>query len=206
VYTYAHISGWIYKGYDNPIPWDITPKEIQNEIIKEYKTETEIVPTLLYETKWRYLPSSGYVDNEIYPNSGTFDWIDGTGPVGTTIRFTNPISRYQAEYQNSTYDSISQLSSDHKDEFTSVANVDNNVLYFNNSDIIRRDINIEPAESDSLAYRTDPINVRPGQSVNVSIIANSKRPTERWNNAKTVDKTIHFLQHSIGFTDECGSL
>lgn len=208
IYSYA--SGlsdghWEYQGYYNTVPEYVAPPEFIEDNL--HPVSGQYVPVnanLVKATSWRLLPSSGYVDDENHPNSGTFDWVDGVGPTNTIIRFTNPISKYQVEYEYTLHSNIRGLSWEPKDSNTSVSKQPG-VLYFVEGDTKIKEVPVEVSKSDGLALRTDWRNVRPTVPVNITLKFNSAR-TENWIIPSGSNKTLQFIRHNMGFSDSLGSI
>lgn len=201
VYTFTS-GNWSYRGYYQTVPWEWTPPDIQANIIQAQGSGLTITATSGTYVSWQMLPSGGYLDTEVYPYSGTFTWIDGTGGTDKTIRFTNAESRYQAEYEYILHGNIRQLSSAPRDDHGSVGSRVG-TLYFINGSQEYQEVSVEQSESSNLAVRIDPEDVRPGTSLKVILKVNAKR-TEQWLNAQTNDKTVQFYQHNIGAFDQFG--
>lgn len=197
---------WEYKGYVSPIPKYLTPPEIIHNIEEKSGSGyfTPITPSSLMVTSWRFLPSGGYIDDEVFPHSGTFRYIDGTGRFGKKIRFTNAISKYQAEYKYSLHDSITQLSAEPRDSVNSTASKTGS-LYFIDGSSRWKEVPTEKSRTDVNAVRIDPKLVRPNTSVQVNIEVDSKL-TDTWINAKTTSKTLHFYRNNIGAFNDFGKL
>jgi hypothetical protein len=189
--VYEFSSGtYHYIGYSGQVPGYLcSDPEISGQIA-----------TQKFSTSWRLLPESGYVDDEVYPNTATFQWVNGAVPYRKTVRFTNPISKYQIEYQYKLYDSIVCLSSDSKNARGYYAEKDVGDLHFLNGDGEWKRIAVKQAESNQLVYKTSCLNIRPGTTVKAMVTYNSKYRT-RWSDANDVDKTIQFRRHNIGYTD-----
>lgn len=209
IYSYQTPSGvldgiWMYEGYHNPIPEAITPQGVI-DWVKENNSDvfTEIIPASSSYVAWEHMREGGYIDDEVFPHSGTFNWIDGTGNLKPTIRFTNATSRYQAEYAHRVADSITQLSNDPKDSFASYSKINGSMFYIGSSGSYQ-EVPIEPSQSDPIAVRILPTDMRPGAVAKVLLTVNTRR-TEKWLNAQTQDKTIQFVQHNMGYTDDFGA-
>ncbi|HLD91543.1 MAG TPA: hypothetical protein VI911_11145 [Patescibacteria group bacterium] len=193
---------WTYKGYDNPIPWEITPKDIQDEIIAREGSGVPIVPTLIGNVSWRLLPSGGYVDDEVFPHSGTFNWIDGTSGSGNIIRFSGHFSKYEVHYQYRLYENITQISADPKESYKPATPSGGPLYFITNTDFFQN-IHIETSLSDANAIRIDPYSVRPGVTLYYTLRMNTKFE-DIWDDARTTDKTVQFYKHNIGYTDNLG--
>jgi len=195
---------WIYKGYEEYIPWDITPREIQQKRIDAVPSLSgvPISGTYVATVSWEQLREGGYVDNEVYPNSGTFNYIDGTGDLINKIRFTNAFSRYRIEYAYEVFNNITQISTDGKDAYKPASN-DKGTLYFISGADFYESLVTETSASKSTAVRFDPYMVRPGAVLYYTLRTNTKKD-DVWMNSNTTDKTIQFYNHNIGYTDELG--
>lgn len=195
--VYGFVSGvWEYKGYENPIPWDIVPTDIADAV-----NYVPITPTLVGRTSWRILPSGGYIDDEVYPHNGTFNWIDGTG-LTNTIRMSGGFSKYEVHYAYKTYNNITQLSADPKLTGSYASPIDS-IMHFIDSEEYTTNLHYNSSDTVLNALRIDPTELRPGSIIYYTILMNT-RLYDRWYNAQTVDKTIQFYNHNMGYTDEMG--
>lgn len=201
---FTYTSGtYTYVGFENPIPWDILPTDIQDDIIYTYGSGVPIIPESAGFVSWRLLPKGGYIDNEVYPNNGTFHWIDGSGDLSNIIRFSGGFSKYTIEYSYEQLQGISQLSSEpkHMQEESTTYNL-SSLSYISSGDFYQS-IPYETSLTTSNAIRIDPYTIRPGTTVYYTLTAN-KKINDVWENAKTTDKTIQFYKHNIGYTDNLG--
>ena len=197
------LDTWNYKGFDNPIPWDILPQDMKNDRVTMGFPGVGPIPTLAGNVSWRMLPIGGYVDDEVYPNNGTFNWIDGPSTSGSnTIRFSGHFSKYDIQYAYQQYDNITQISADPKDAYKS-ASPSGGQLFFITGTEFYQSLRFETSTSNSNAIRIEPYILRPGTIVYYTLTTNTKRQ-DVWKNARTVDKTVQFYRHNIGATDNLG--
>lgn len=194
---------YTYVGFENPIPWDILPKDIQEDIIYTYGSGVPITPESAGFVSWRLLPQNGYIDDEVYPNNGTFQYIEGSGGLSNIIRFSGGFSKYTAEYEYIQSEGITQLSSDPKLSKDESTNYESSVLSYIIGTDFYQSIPYETSLTTSNAVRIDPYIVRPGTKLYYTLTAN-KKVNDVWSNAKTEDKTIQFYKHNIGYTDNVG--
>lgn len=207
--TYNLISGlaggsWMYQGYESTVPESIAPQEFIDDNLDSNGNYVPVTANEMRETTWQILPVGGYVDDEVYPHSGTFNWISGTGDLGTTLRFVNGASKYQVEYSYTDRGHLRGLSSQPKDPHSSAA-AGGGVLYFVDSNPVWKVPNIELSESYPIAVRVDPKVIRPGSTVSVMGKFNTRR-VEQWFNAQTTNKTVQFVRHNMGYSDDFGSI
>ena len=202
---YVYTSGtWSYKGYDNPIPWDITPLDIRQAIVAQNGTPVQIVPNPAGTVSWILLPSGGYVDDEVYPHTGSFAWIPGTGGYGNTLRFDHAFSKYQIEYEYKKFESITQISAEPRNSEVTAAERGGTLFFISNS-VQYLPLYHEQSDTNPNDIRMNPKEIRPGTSLYFTAQINTII-TDSWMDAQTTDKTVQFYKHNIGVTDQLGKL
>jgi hypothetical protein len=191
------LDAWNYKGYESLIPWNELPKSIQDERTLAQQSGQPLPADLAGIVSWRLLPSGGYIDDEVFPHSGTFNWIDGVSGYTNIIRFTNAFSKYTIEYNYRVYDTITQISADPKDAYRPASPSGGDVYFITSAQNIQP-IKIETSLVNANAIRIDPYDVRPGTTLFYT------QTKDTWLNARTDDKTVQFYKHNIGYTDNLG--
>lgn len=193
---------WSYKGLENPVPWDVLPLDYQQAQIALGLSGVGPTASGIGKVSWRFLPSGGYIDDEVYPHSGTFKWIDGSGALSNVIRFSGGFSKYDIEYSYQQVDKITQLSADPKNQYHA-ASPDTGTLYFITGIDFWQNIDFETSATNSKCIRIDPYMLRPGSMLYYTFLMNTNY-NDTWSNANTQDKTIQFYNHNIGYTDNLG--
>ena len=195
-------DSWSYKGFENPVPWDMLPVDYQASQIAVGMSGIGPTAIVIGNVSWRFLPSGGYVDDEVYPHNGTFNWIDGSGGLSNTIRISGGFSKYDIQYAYQQFNNITQISADPKQQYHA-ASPSGGSMYFITGTQFFTYIAFEQSESNSNAVRIDPLVLRPGSNVYYTLTMN-KSYKDTWANANTTDKTIQFYNHNIGYTDQLG--
>lgn len=199
-----NFSTWEYIGFSETVPESIAPEALKKEHLDASGFYIPVSATKLYDVSWELLPSSGYLDTEVPPNSGTFVWISGGGPTTNIIRFTNPMSTYQVEYSYVKYSSVRSISAEPR-ESQGVAQNKNNTIYFIDGTGTYKQVPTEASLSNQYAVRINPYTIRPGNTVKVDVRFYGNR-SEIWEDAKNTNKTVQLVRHNIGYSDEFGGL
>jgi hypothetical protein len=203
------LDTWTYKGFDSVIPWDILPIDMKRQRTDAGFSGVGPTANLIGNISWRLLPLGGYVDDEVFPHNTTFNWVDGITPlynsgIATTniIRFSGHFSKYDIQYQYQEFEQITQISADPKEVYKSASPSGGQLLFITGKEFYQP-IRFETSESNINAVRIDPYIVRPGTTLDYTLLTNIQRQ-DTWMDAQTTDKTIQFYRHNIGYTDNLG--
>lgn len=196
----GQVGTFIYRGYDPGIPERLLPRDIWLSNLGPDGRYVAISGcTILHNTAWRMLPSSGYLDDEVYPHSGSFNYIYGEGPINNIIEFSGGNSTYQVEYSYKQYNSIAGLSSDSK-SIDGLSNQDGSLLFVDSEEDWVK-FNPETSRSNDKAIRLSPLELRPGTTAKITLEVNSKWK-DYWVSPSGTNKTILLKNHNIGFSDD----
>lgn len=189
VYEYTSPSGdFNYIGYEQYVP----------PINEGYAGATG---TLKFVTSWFQGRSSGWLDDNIPPHSGTFQYIQGTGDLNNDIWFYNAISKYLVEYDYIKYPKLKDLTTTNR--------------YNHNIDLLPANLltltekynyegNLIPWEISSTSIsgiKIDPDYVRPGVPIDISITLNETNKSY-WNNPSGSAFSMNLYRNNLGYTQE----
>ena len=156
--------------------------------------------TFLCNTSWFQGRTSGYLDNDVPPNSGTFQYIQGSGELTNVLWFNNPISKYMITYTYSRFDYLQDLTTDSRYNH----NID---LLPANSFILSsdppnyQDVPWEFAKSSISGIRIDPDYVRPGRDIKISLTI-SDSVTREWSNPSGNAFSVNLYRNNLGYRQD----
>lgn len=189
IYQYVSPSGdFKYIGYDNPVPYDYDG----------YGGQTA---SLLTTTTWFQGRTSGYLDNDVPPNSGTFRYIQGTGELTNVVWFNNPISKYMAKYDYAKFRYLNDITTDTRYNH----NVDllpaNPYVLSEPNNYNGHEVNWKFSKSGTSGIIVDSEIVRPGRDVDMTVnVVDIHEKT--WVNPSGSVFTLNLFRNNLGFTQE----
>ena len=188
IYEYISPSGdFSYVGYDMYVP----------DVYEQYAGSTG---TVKFTTSWFHGRSSGYLDDDVPPHSGTFTYIFGSGDLNNDIWFYNAMSKYMVEYDYS--------------KFSKLYDVTTLNRYNHNVDMISYTIPLvgyadydgdiipwELSHTNNNAIRVSPDYVRPGAKFDISMTL-SETNTKTWTNPSGTAFSVNLYNNNLGYTQE----
>lgn len=157
--------------------------------------------TLFKTTSWFQGRTSGFLDNDVPPNSGTFRYIQGSGELTNHIWFYNPISKYMIKYDYSKFKYLNDITTNNR----YLSNIDllptNAFLASEKTNYEGHDINWEFSKTGISGIRIDPDILRPGSKATITLTINDTH-SNTWINPSGSAFSLNLYKKNLGYTQE----
>lgn len=193
--VYALQSGnFNYRGYDLVVP----DRFVQTEETKQF---VGMSGTLQYSTSWEVLREGSFLDDEVPPHSGSFEFIvNPTGAFTNEIFFTNANSKYLVEYSFRIYEKSKNITTTILDHHVQ-GNTSNPIFTTDFVDYSGHIIPWEFCTTDINCIRVKPSDIRPGREASIHILYEDQT-TGLWNNPSGSPFSINLVKKNMGYTEE----
>lgn len=186
MYRYISPSNdFTYIGYEDIIP-------------QRYEGYAGLTGTLLYNTSWFQGKTSGYLDDDVPPHSGTFRYIHGTGEYTNIIWFNNANSKYMLEYDFSKFTYLQDIATDVKYN-NNIDMLPTNPFLLTQSNNNYVSVPWEFAKTSLSGIRVDGDYIRPGRDAKITTTLTDVH-SQLWVNPSGQPFNLNLYRLNLGYS------